>query len=142
MNSEKGFTLIELMIVVALILLLACLALPNLVAAMDKGKRNVTVANIRQVGQALEAYAIEHNEYPRATSMEELAAVLEPEFLKSTPLPDGWGHPLLYECEANGQVFTIPALGKDGSRQGSGLAPDDIVFADGRFILGPEDEKS
>ena len=144
-RMERGFTLLELLIVVALIAILACLAIPSMISAMDKGKRNATIANIRQLGHAVEAYAIENNRYPQAGSIEELARVLESGFLKKPPRVDGWGNPLVYECEASGQAFSIVAVGKNGLRESSRSSPgasDDIVFADGRLLLEEEDEKS
>jgi len=59
-----GFTLIELLIVVAIIAILAAIAVPNFLEAQLRAKVSRVKADIRSIAVALEAYAVDHNEYP------------------------------------------------------------------------------
>ena len=57
MNSKRGFTLIELMVVIAVIAILAALVLPSLSRAKDTARRTSCVSNLRQVSLAIYLYA-------------------------------------------------------------------------------------
>jgi len=61
---KKGFTLIELLIVVAIIAILAAIAIPNFLQAQTRAKVSRTTADMRTIVTALEAYSVDHNEYP------------------------------------------------------------------------------
>jgi len=64
MRSPKAFTLIELLIVVAIIAILAAIAVPNFLEAQVRSKVSRTKADMRTVATALEAYAVDENKYP------------------------------------------------------------------------------
>lgn len=63
-KKRDGFTLIELLIVVAVIAILAGIAIPNFVRAGNKTKISRVFADFRNIGEALEAYAMDNVEYP------------------------------------------------------------------------------
>lgn len=63
-GKTRGFTLIELLIVVAIIAILAAIAVPNFLEAQTRAKISRTKADLRTLAVALEAYAIDHNDYP------------------------------------------------------------------------------
>jgi len=56
---EKGFTLVEIMIVVAIIAILSAIAIPNFMAARSKSRANACKANLRQIDSALEQAAMD-----------------------------------------------------------------------------------
>lgn len=63
----KGFTLVEIMIVVALIGLLAVIAIPNWVHAREQAQKNSCINNLRQVNGAVQQWALETKQPPGAT---------------------------------------------------------------------------
>jgi general secretion pathway protein G len=146
-RHSRGFTLIELMIVIAIVAILAAVAIPNLIAAADRSKQKATMLDIRQLSHALERFAIDHNAYPRVSSVEDLRQLLEPEYIRETPVSDGWGNRILYQCAENGQDFTLVSFGKDGVPQAAPpggeivSVDDDIIFANGRFTQKPANHR-
>jgi len=59
--SSKGFTLVEIMIVVAIISLLAAIAIPNFVKARETSQQNACLSNLRQLDGAAQTWALENN---------------------------------------------------------------------------------
>jgi general secretion pathway protein G len=139
---------------VAVIGILAAIAIPNLLTAMQRSKQKRTMADIRSLATAVEARATDTNDYPRAGSVSELSAVLVPTYIKTIPINDGWGHPMRYECwesEARSGKCDYYAIGsgaKDGLFQHDALRDYegatttnfdcDLVFSNGKFVQHPE----
>src|SRR6478672_6949093 len=99
-RNRKGFTLIELLIVVAIIGIIVAIAIPNLLNAVQRAKQKRTMADIRSIGTAAEAYAIDYNRYPPAAagypsglsvgSAITTSKYLAPIYIKQLPEKDGW----------------------------------------------------
>ena len=64
---KSAFTLIELLIVVAIIAILAAIALPNFLEAQTRSKISRVKADLRTCRTAIEAYAVDYNHYPRSS---------------------------------------------------------------------------
>lgn len=64
MLRARAFTLIELLIVVAIIAILAAIAVPNFLEAQTRSKVSRASADMRSLATALEAYAVDNNRYP------------------------------------------------------------------------------
>lgn len=67
MRAVRAFTLIELLIVVAIIAILAAIAVPNFLEAQVRSKISRQVSNLRTATVALEAYRVDHKSYPATT---------------------------------------------------------------------------
>jgi general secretion pathway protein G len=155
-RREKGFTLIELLIVVAIIGIIAAIAIPNLLNAIDRGKQKRTMADIRSVGTAVEAYAVDNNQYPdvNGTIASNIgdptnAASVEPIYIKECPQVDGWTNAMVYGTTTSGGDYTIASPGKTGSLSAVGDVTEetppqtttfdaDIIFSNGSFVQYPE----
>jgi prepilin-type N-terminal cleavage/methylation domain-containing protein len=66
-SSKGGFTLVEIMIVVAIIGLLAAIAIPNFVRARTQSQKNACINNLRQIDGATQTWALEQKQAPDAT---------------------------------------------------------------------------
>lgn len=64
MRSRKGFTLIELMIVIAIIIILAAIAIPNYLRMTDRARRSRVAGDFTAIATALEAYSVDWGHYP------------------------------------------------------------------------------
>ena len=140
-----GFTLIELLVVVAIIGIVVAIATPHLLNATDRGRQSGTLGDMRTIMTAVEHYAVDNGGYPAVDTIDELAGLLEPEYMSRVPRDDAWDHRLLYSGEPH--AFTLTSLGKDGQQQASppaGPVRDaaaDIIASDGVFVQWPAGRK-
>jgi prepilin-type N-terminal cleavage/methylation domain-containing protein len=68
MKQRKGFTLIELMIVIAIIIILAAIAIPNYLRMTDRARRSRVAGDFTSLATALEAYQVDWGSYPKTTA--------------------------------------------------------------------------
>ncbi|MBN2144179.1 MAG: type II secretion system protein [Candidatus Aureabacteria bacterium] len=69
-RNQKGFTLVELLVVIGIIMLLAAILTPALLRARESANRSSCLANIRSIGQAMHIYANENGDkFPVATNL-------------------------------------------------------------------------
>src|SRR5687768_6244932 len=111
-----GIVVVVALVAVAIVGILAAIAIPNLLTAMQRSKQKRTLADMRSIATALEAYSTDTNRYPSA---DELRQELAPKYIPAVPSVDGWGHPLRYECwnsqgEGVCDAYVIGSAGKDG----------------------------
>lgn len=115
--NKQGFTLIELLIVVVIIGIVAAIAIPNLLTALDRGKQKATMADARLFGLGIESYSIDNFIVPHCT-IEQLDNYLIPMHIRATPEKDGWGNGWFYtyaqQDDNKGDVYSVGSGGKDG----------------------------
>lgn len=121
--------------------IVAAIAIPNLLNAIDRGKQKRTMADLRTIANGIEAYSNEHGTYPVAQDLVTLRPLLSPDYVLSLPMRDGWNHQMLVASEETSYLLISP--GKDGVLQGCEGGPtasfnDDICFSDGAFMQWPE----
>jgi type IV pilus assembly protein PilA len=90
MHDHKGFTLIELMIVVAIIGILAAIAIPNFLKYQAKSKQSEAKMNLGSMGTSAESYHAEKDTY-QPTAAQETAVVLNVPPADTCSNPLGWG---------------------------------------------------
>lgn len=140
-DNCRGYSLIELLITLVVIGVIAAMTIPNLLAAIDKGKQKRTMADMRSIGTAVEAYAVDNGRYPIASDAPALALAVSGNFVKVLPEIDGWNH--LYVVNSVTTAYTISSSGKDGAASGCVVGTQttqfnqDICFSHGQFIQYP-----
>jgi general secretion pathway protein G len=131
-QAQEGFTLIEIMVVIAIIGLLATLVVQSLRGATDKAKRTKAMADIAELKTALDRYYIDNGSYP--TSDQGLNALVNPPSSGNIPAnyEEGgyirripaypWGNQYTYQSD--GSNYSLKSLGADGAEGGTGKNAD------------------
>src|SRR4051794_23770209 len=73
-RRRSGFTLLEVMIVVAIIVMLAAFAIPNLIGMQDRAKIDTTKAQVKTFQQAVDTYKIKVGDYPQGEGLSALVS--------------------------------------------------------------------
>lgn len=127
----RGFTLLELLVVMAIIGLLAGYVGPRYFAQIGKSEVKVARAQMDSLGKALDQYRLDTGHYP--TQEQGLAALMKrpqneprwdgPYLQKEVPL-DPWGRAFVYKVPGEKGDYDLVSYGKDGAPGGSGEAAD------------------
>ena len=135
-SRQRGFTLIEIMVVVVILGILGALVLPNVMGRPDQAKATAARTDIQSIATALEIYHLDNGHYP-STTQGLMALVQRPEqaplprnwslrgYLKAVP-QDPWGQPYRYLQPGLRSLdgFDLYSHGADGQPGGEGVAED------------------
>lgn len=131
-KKAKGFTLLEMLVVIAMIGLLASLVAPKLFHKLGKSKIKTAQAQISLIETAADAFRLDVGRYP--TEQEGLQVLWnnpgnlemwDGPYLPKPLKPDPWGHPYIYRNPGqNGRLYDIISLGGDGREGGTGEDAD------------------
>jgi type II secretion system protein G len=157
-SGEGGFTLIELMIVVAIIAILAGVLVPNFVNARAQAQTSACEANLRAIATAMELYYADNQRYPDPGAIPDALNTTSVTYLNNTPRdpadaaatpgkytftqPTGDGQSYLIACPGTHAASTLASLNKDdGTGKSSGTlcgtqgCTKTIEFASGAGLL-------
>jgi len=140
-NSTFEVTISIIMTTVAILALTIYLPFQS---SLNRGKQRRTMADIRAISQAVEAYHVDFHAYPTGKSTVEEIRKIPEGYMEEVPLEDGWRNKFLYR--SNGLTsYTIISFGKDREQDGPSIYQgaitnfsNDIVFGNGFFISFPE----
>lgn len=133
-KDQKGFTLLEIMVVIVILGLLVAIVAPNVLENQDKAMVGKSKADIALLEQSLDMYKLDNHRYP-STDQNLDALVKRPDFgpearnyrsegyIKRLP-KDPWGNDYQYLSPGEHGSFDLYSLGSDGSEGGEGLAAD------------------
>jgi general secretion pathway protein G len=129
--AQRGFTLLELLVVMAIIGLLAGYVGPRYFAQIGKSEVKAARAQIDGLEKALDQYRLDTGHYP--SQNQGLAAITKkpaneprwdgPYLKKDLPM-DPWGRAFIYKIPGERGEFELVSLGKDGAAGGTGEAAD------------------
>ncbi|WP_020675247.1 type II secretion system major pseudopilin GspG [Geopsychrobacter electrodiphilus] len=130
LNNQRGFTLIEILVVVVILGILAGIVIPRLLGEPEKARRTKAAVQIRGFEQALASFKLDNSFFP-STEQELKALVEKPTtgripthyrdkgYMKKIPM-DPWGNPYIYISPGIHDDYDIISYGPDGSSGGEG----------------------
>ncbi|MBN2308080.1 MAG: type II secretion system major pseudopilin GspG [Candidatus Hydrogenedentes bacterium] len=139
-RRNRGFTMLELMVVLIIIALLATAITPYVVGRSDEAKQTKAKADVAMIESLLDQYYLDMGRYP---STEEGLRVLfyEPDedvdkwkgpYSKKPIPPDPWDNPYYYECPGThtSQPYEVASFGRDGQEGGVDYDADITSWAE------------
>jgi len=127
-RRDAGFTLVELLVVLAILGLLVGIAVPQLFKYFGRAKEQAAQIQINTLAQDLDLFLLDVGRYP--TEQEGLKALVAappslqrwagPYVAQASMLNDPWGHPYVYRVPSRrpGQAYDLYTLGPDGDATG------------------------
>ncbi len=133
-HAEAGLTLIEILVVLAIIAVMAYLIVPNVIGRPDQARATVAQTDLRTISAALKMYRLDNGDYPtseqglKALSAKPDAAPIPANwsphgYLEQVPI-DPWGRAYVYHSPTANGGFDIASMGKDGKPGGDGVDQD------------------
>jgi len=137
-DSQRGFTLVEMIVVVAVLGILVAIVIPSLLSAVDRSRQRRSMADMANIAKANGMYQIDAGRYVAAL------ADLQPNYMQIVPVNDAWGTPWQYTPAGNRRSYELRSLGKDGAAGPAAPAvwfnepfEPDIVMNTGQFTQMP-----
>lgn len=127
-NNQRGFTLIELMVVLLILAMLTTIAAPRVTKYLGKAKAQTSKVQVEALSAAVDAFVLDVGRPP--SDAEGLNSLLSapsdapswdgPYIKKSASLTDAWGRPFRYRQPGQNSEYDVYTLGADGKEGGSG----------------------
>ncbi len=129
--GERGFTLVEMMVVIVIIGILATVVIVNISGKADKARVEATQALLKQLGGQMEMFKLDHNRYPEnLNDLYKMPSYVDPKkwpgggYITEQPM-DGWGKEFYLRVPGpDNAPFDIVSLGEDNREGGEGYASD------------------
>jgi general secretion pathway protein G len=126
-GKTRGFTLLELLVVIVIIGLLAGYVAPRYFSQVGRSEIQVAKAQIESLEKALDQYRLDTRRYPSAeeglqalVSKPENAAGWNGPYLKKAVPADPWGRPYAYRTPGQKSEYEVFTYGRDGKPGGTG----------------------
>jgi general secretion pathway protein G len=136
-RGEGGFTLIEILVVIAIIALIMSLVGPRVLNYLGESKVKAAKIQIQSFGSALDLFNLDTGRYP--STAEGLTALVQSPgtipawngpYLKGGVLPnDPWGKTYVYRSPGEHGPYDIMSYGSDGQEGGTGTAADIVSWS-------------
>jgi general secretion pathway protein G len=130
--GEAGFTLLELLVALGILVLLAAVVGPQVAGYLSRARTDTARVQLSAIASAVELYALDNGGYPRPEAG--LKALVEPPaastrwrgpyLAKPEGLVDPWGRPYLYRVPGRNRAFEVYSLGRDNLPGGTGEDQD------------------
>jgi general secretion pathway protein G len=136
-HGERGFTLVEILVVITIIGLIMGLVGPRVLNYLTESKAKAAKIQIESFSSALDLYFLDNGRYPSGS--EGLTALVQRPgstmtwngpYLKGAVVPnDPWGNPYQYRAPGQHSTYDIMSYGADGTEGGTGSASDIVSWA-------------
>ncbi|MGN6112378.1 MAG: type II secretion system major pseudopilin GspG [Luteimonas sp.] len=127
-NAARGFSLIEIILVVVLIGGIVAFAASRILGGGDRARANLAKAQVQTLAEKVQQYEMDTGGLPPALDALTANAANVPGWLgpyaKPAELKDPWNHPYVYRVPGEGQAFDLVSLGKDGQPGGESVDAD------------------
>lgn len=130
-KRNRGFTLMELLVVVVIVGLLVALVAPRYFQQIGRSERTAAANQIDALSKAIDTYRLDLGRFPRQE--EGLQVLVErPEgeprwngpYMRGAIPPDPWGNPYVYRIPGVGSDYDVISYGRDGRSGGEGEDAD------------------
>lgn len=131
-GKERGFTLIELMVVLVILAMLATIAAPRVSKYLGRAKTQTATVQVEAIGAAVDAFILDVGRPP--SESEGLNSLLTPPsgapgwdgpyIKKAASLTDAWGRPFRYRSPGQNSEYDVYTLGADDKEGGAGNDSD------------------
>ena len=138
-KRERGFTLIEMIVVVAVLGILVAIVVPALLTAVNRSRQRRSMAEMHNIAKANGTYSVDNGSYVNAL------AGLQPDYMMIVPVNDAWGNAFNYAAGGGNLPYTLSSFGSDGAAGPAAPIPwmnepfePDLIMNTGQFTQAPE----
>jgi general secretion pathway protein G len=132
LRSDEGYSLVELLVVLAIIVLLGTIAVPQLLKYLDGAKQDTALAQIQSLGSTLDLFKLDVGRYPTqdegldalVVRPAEIASWNGPYLKRKNMLLDPWKHSYRYKFPGEHGDYDLFSYGGDDREGGEGTGKD------------------